>query len=338
MLEVRDLSIEIASRRHPIRVVDGVSLSVGRGEVVGLVGESGCGKSMTGFGIAGVFPTAAARVAGGSVVLNGQDLTRLDPRARRAKLGEAIGVVFQDPSTFLDPLMRVGDQVAESLRVHGQARGAERQAIDLLAQMDLPDPAGLARRYPHELSGGQRQRVMIAAALAMRPTLLIADEPTTALDVTVQASILRLLLDLRTTLGLAVLLITHDLGVVAQTCDRVYVMYAGHIVEANDTRALFRGPRHPYTRGLLQGTLAIGSRSAGGPGSDLFSMPGTVPDPRGMPTGCRFHPRCPLRADICVAQDPPLMHRPQTTGCDACWRALDLEAPQVWDMALASDD
>ncbi len=328
LLEVRDLAVDIRAVRGPLRVVDGVSLSVGRGEVVGLVGESGCGKSMTAFAIAGLFPTPAARLAGGSVRLDGQDLAALDGRSRRAVLGQTLGMVFQDPSSFLDPLVRVGDQVAEALRVHGQRQRAWPQAVDLLGMMELPDPINLARRYPHELSGGQRQRVLIAAALAMQPGLLIADEPTTALDATVQSSILALLLKLRLDLGLSVLLITHDLGVVAETCDRAYVMYAGRVVETNTTRELFAAPRHPYTRGLLRGTLAVEGRAA-----DLFSIPGMVPDPRHLPSGCRFHPRCPLAADDCLNRDPPLMQRAGLGGWDACWRAEDPLARQVWEGA-----
>ncbi|HEV7665353.1 MAG TPA: ABC transporter ATP-binding protein [Chloroflexota bacterium] len=326
LLDVRDLAVAIGRQADAPRVVDGVSLTVGRGEIVGLVGESGCGKSMSAFAIAGLFPTPAARVVQGSVLLAGRDLTTLDARARRATLGKDLGMVFQDPSSFLDPLMRVGDQVAESLRVRGQNSGAWTRVVELLALMELPEPRETARRYPHELSGGQRQRVLIAAALALQPSLLIADEPTTALDTTVQASILDLLLKLRRTLQLSVLLITHDLGVIAETCDRVYVMYAGRVVETNTTEQLFRAPRHPYTRGLLRGTLAVETQTA-----DLFSIPGTVPDLRHMPSGCRFHPRCPLAIEVCVTRDPPLTARRDLSGADACWRAQEPAAAHVWE-------
>lgn len=323
VLELRDLVTEIRGRRGAIRVVDDVSLRVGSGEIVGLVGESGCGKSMTAFSVLGLFPTPAAQVTGGEILFRGQDLRGLAPSALRLYRGARIGMVFQDPSSFLDPLMPVGQQVAETLISHGQRAGVEARVLELLAQMELPDPAAVARRYPHELSGGQRQRVLIAAALAMRPSLLIADEPTTALDVTVQASILHLLARLRETLGLGILLITHDLGIVAEVCDRVYVMYAGRVVETNDIDGLFRQPRHPYTQGLLRGTLSVEAFS-----SELFSIPGVVPNPRAFPAGCRFNPRCPIVADLCRVNDPMLMAREH--GADACWRALEPVAANAW--------
>jgi peptide/nickel transport system ATP-binding protein len=334
LLEVRDLVTEIRGQEGSVRVVDGVSLSVGRGEVVGLVGESGCGKSMTAFSIMDLFPTPAAQVVGGQVWFEGEDLRRAGEERRRRVRGARIGMVFQDPMSYLDPLMPVGRQIAESLREHG-TRGkqeVEARVTDLLTTMDLPDPAGIARRYPHELSGGQRQRVLIAAALAMGPALLIADEPTTALDVTVQASILRLLLRLRAEMGLALLLITHDLGIVAEVCDRVYVMYAARVVETNAVEGLFARPRHPYTQGLLRGTLAVEAYAG-----ELFSVPGTVPDLRQPPAGCRFHPRCPLAAGVCREEVPPLMAR-REGGADACWRALEPAAAHTWDALAAAGD
>jgi oligopeptide/dipeptide ABC transporter ATP-binding protein len=323
VLELRDLVVEIRSRRGAVRVVDEVSLTVGVGEIVGLVGESGCGKSMTVFSVLGLFPTPAARSVHGEILFRGQELRGLSESELRLYRGARVGMVFQDPSSFLDPLMPVGRQVAETLRAHGQRQGVEARVLELLAQMELPDPAGVARRFPHELSGGQRQRVLIAAALAMRPALLIADEPTTALDVTVQANILDLLARLRQTLGLSILLITHDLGIVAEVCDRVYVMYAGRVVETNEVHALFARPRHPYTQGLLRGTLSVEAFSG-----ELFSIPGVVPSPRAFPAGCRFHPRCPIAADLCRSNDPPLM--PRETGADACWRALEPVAADAW--------
>jgi peptide/nickel transport system ATP-binding protein len=325
LLSVRHLTTEIVGRRGAMRVVDGVSLDVGPGEMVGLVGESGSGKSMTAFSVLNLFPTGAARVTGGEVWFEGQDLRNVSPAGLRRIRGARIGMVFQDPLSYLDPLMPVGKQVAETLREHGVRQGVEARVTELLAQMELPDPAGIARRYPHELSGGQRQRVLIAAALAMRPTLLIADEPTTALDVTVQASILRLLERLRRELGLGILLITHDLGIVAEVCDRVYVMYAAQVIETNGVMDLFARPRHPYTQGLLRGTIAVEAYAG-----ELFSVPGTVPDLRRPPSGCRFHPRCPLAAGTCLTDVPPLMVR-QPGAADACWRALEPEAAHTWD-------
>ncbi len=325
LLEVRDLAVELAGG-PPLRVVDAVTLSVERSEVVGLVGESGSGKSMTAFALMNLFPTMAARIASGEVRFDGEDLRAAGPARWRQLRGARLAMIFQDPTTYLDPLMPVGDQVAETLRSHGRSEGANSRAVELLELMELPRAAAVARQYPHELSGGMRQRVLIAAALAMNPDFLIADEPTTALDVTIQAGILDLLLRLRHELGLAILLITHDLGVVAQACDRVYVMYAGRIVETNSVERLFRSPRHPYTQGLLRSTLAVEGTAA----ADLFSIPGRVPEPRSMPAGCRFHPRCPLALpDPCQAREPSLTRRPDG-GEDACWRASEPALPGAW--------
>jgi oligopeptide/dipeptide ABC transporter ATP-binding protein len=249
----------------------------------------------------------------------------------QAVRGRRIGIVFQDPSAYLDPLMPVGRQIAEVFYAHGVRDNIARRVAELLDMVDLPDPTRLARRFPHQLSGGQRQRVLIAAALALRPKLLIADEPTTALDVTVQAGILALLGRLRAEMGLGILLITHDLGVVAQHCRRVYVMYAGRMVETNDVAALFSSPRHPYTSGLLKSTLAVDGRS-----DELFSIPGRVPASDAMPVGCRFHPRCPIgRPDPCETTSPSLMPRPGG-GADACWRADDFSAGDPWRTADAA--
>ena len=329
LLEVRELVTEIRGRRGATRVVDGVSLSVGAGEVVGLVGESGCGKSMTAFSILNLFPTPAARVAGGEILFEGRSLLALKARELRRVRGARIGMVFQDPLSYLDPLMPVGRQVAETLRAHGRTRAVDERVRELFELMELPEPSSTVRRYAHELSGGQRQRVLMAAALAMGPALLIADEPTTALDTTVQAGILSLLGRLRDTLALSMLLITHDLGIVAELCDRMYVMYAGRVVETSAAVALFKSPRHPYTRGLLRGTLSVEASTG-----ELFSIPGSVPDPKSPPPGCRFHPRCPLAIDLCVAQDPPLMAR--EAGADACWRSLEPGTAHVWDAEVAA--
>jgi peptide/nickel transport system ATP-binding protein len=320
VLALRELTVAV--RNGPV-LVDRVSLDVRAGEIVGLVGESGSGKSMTAYSVMGLFPSPTAAIAGGSVVLEGRDLTGLAPRAWREIRGARIGMVFQDPTGFLDPLLPAGKQIAEALVAHGVRSGRDARVRELLEQVELP--ADVAARYPHELSGGQRQRVLIAAALALRPALLIADEPTTALDVTVQAGILALLRRLARETGLAVLLITHDLGVVAETCARVYVMYAGQIVEQNAVRALFRAPRHPYTQGLLASVLGPDARP-----ETLFSIPGSVPAPRALPAGCRFHPRCPLcLPDPCATRAPELMAR-DTGGADRCWRAEEAVAGDAW--------
>jgi oligopeptide/dipeptide ABC transporter ATP-binding protein len=326
LLDVRGLSVEIAQGKERLKVVEDVSFTVGRGECVGLVGESGSGKSMSAFAILNLFPSPRARIAGGEMLLEGRDLRGLSAREWRQVRGARIGMVFQDPSSYLDPLIPVGKQVAETLRAHGRNEGAEARVLELLDLMELPRPAEVARKYPHELSGGMRQRILIAAALALRPALLIADEPTTALDVTVQAGILDLLTRLRVELDLGILLITHDLGVVAETCQQVHVMYAGTIVERNDVQGLFRQPRHPYSQGLLGSMLGPESRAG-----SLFSIPGSVPGARDMPPGCRFHPRCPIaRPGLCDAADPPLMPRPGG-GADRCLRVG--EFTQAWERA-----
>jgi peptide/nickel transport system ATP-binding protein len=322
LLELRGLSVALGRTR----LIEHVSLTVQAGEAVGLVGESGSGKSLTAFAIMGLFPSPALSIAAGTILLEGRDLRGLHARTMARMRGAAIGMVFQDPSAYLDPLMRVGDQVAEALRIHGAPR-PDAAARDMLALVDLPDPAGMAKRYPHQLSGGQRQRVLIAAALAMRPKLLIADEPTTALDATVQAEILDLLQRLQTELGLGVLLISHDLAVVAERCQRVAVMYAGRVVETGPASALFADPRHPYTQGLVHSTLATEADAR-----RLFSIPGRVPMASAMPAGCRFHTRCPRAVtDPCHTQAPALMPR-EGGREDACWLAFP--AMDAWADAV----
>lgn len=290
LLEVRDLSVEIVTGKEKLRVVEGASFSIARGECVGLVGESGSGKSMSAFAILNLFPSPQARIAGGDILLEGRSLRGLSPREWRQVRGAQIGMVFQDPSSYLDPLIPVGRQVAETLRAHGRNEGTEARVLELLDLMELPSAAEVARKYPHELSGGMRQRILIAAALALRPALLIADEPTTALDVTVQAGILNLLTRLRAELDLGILLITHDLGVVARIAHRVSVMYAGEVVESGPTAELFANPQHPYTRGLLTCIPVPGKVKRDEP---LGSIPGVVPRiPPGY-VGCAFRDRCP---------------------------------------------
>jgi peptide/nickel transport system ATP-binding protein len=312
VLALDDLRVAIGGQP----IVDGVSLSLGPAEILALVGESGCGKSMTALSILGLQP-GAARVVGGSVDLGGEDLTRIGERALRRLRGDRISMIFQEPVVSLNPLATVGDQVAEVLRIHRgvSRREAEAAGIDMLRRVGIADPARRAKQFPFELSGGMCQRVMIAAALIARPTILIADEPTTALDVTIQAQILDLLRHLRDESGTAILLITHDMGVVAEMADRVAVMYGGRIVETAPVNAIFAAPAHPYTR-LLLATLP-GAEAARR--SRLRTIPGNVPSPRDWPSGCRFRTRCPLADDVCAS--PPPLARIATGHETACWHS-----------------
>jgi len=280
--------------------VDEVSFDIQAGETLGLVGESGSGKSVTALSILRLVQPPG-RIAGGRILFKGRDLIALDEPAMRAVRGAEISLIFQEPMTALNPVFRVGDQVAEALLVHGRAsrREARDKAIELLAAVRIPDPAARVKDYPHQLSGGMRQRVMIAIALACRPSLVIADEPTTALDVTIQAEILDLLREMKAAFHLSLLLITHDLGVVAETADRVAVMYAGRIVETGPVREIFRQPAHPYTRGLLA------SMPGGAPGQRLRAIEGSVPLLGALPPGCAFGPRCPDRFEPCTTAPPP---------------------------------
>jgi len=300
LLDVRGLSVAVAQAGREVTLVDRVSFALEAGEVLGLVGESGSGKSVTCRALIGLLP-GSLRIAGGSVLLKGRDLVRLDEAALRGVRGGEIGMIFQNPSSHLDPVMRIGDQIAESIRFHRDAsrREARAAAVDLLRQVGIPDPERRAGNYPHEFSGGMRQRAMIATALACDPEILIADEPTTALDVTVQAQILRLLLDLRDRRGLAIILITHDLGVVAQACDRIAVMYGGTLCETGTKRAVLSAPRHPYTARLI----ACQPASAGA-GRLMPFIPGQPPSLADLPSGCRFHPRCDRAFARCSAERP----------------------------------
>jgi len=277
-----------------------VSFEIRAGETVGLVGESGSGKSVTALSIMRLVQPPG-RIAGGSLSFKGRDLLTLDERTMRTVRGADITLIFQEPMTALNPVFRVGDQIAETLRVHGRAsrREARTAAVDLLRAVRIPDAASRVNDYPHQLSGGMRQRVLIAMSLACQPSLVIADEPTTALDVTIQAEILDLLREMKSALHLSLLLITHDLGVIAETADRVAVMYAGRIVETGPVRAIFREPAHPYTRGLLA------SMPGGRPGRRLLAIDGSVPLLGALPPGCAFNPRCPDRFEPCTAAPPP---------------------------------
>jgi oligopeptide/dipeptide ABC transporter ATP-binding protein len=300
LLEVSNLTTVFDTPRGPVAAVDEVSFTIEAGETLGLVGESGSGKSVTALSIMRLVQPPG-RVAGGQVRFNGQDLLALDEQSMRSVRGAGIALIFQEPMTALNPVFRVGDQIAETLLVHGRAtrREAKAKAIELLGAVRIPDPASRVNDYPHQLSGGMRQRVLIAISLACQPSLVIADEPTTALDVTIQAEILDLLRDMKKALNLSLLLITHDLGVIAETADRVAVMYAGRIVEMAPVRAIFRSPAHPYTRGL------IASMPGGHPGQRLRAIDGSVPLLGALPPGCAFNPRCPDRFEPCTTAPPP---------------------------------
>jgi oligopeptide/dipeptide ABC transporter ATP-binding protein len=301
LLVVEDLTIEVQTPEGPAEAVAGISLEVAAGRVTALVGESGSGKSLTALSILGLLPPAA-RVNRGRIRLGGLDLIRLGRRAMRSVRGGEVGMIFQEPMTALNPVMRVGDQVAEAVRAHtsASARAARARAEALFREVGIPEPRARLRAYPFELSGGMKQRVCIAIALAAYPKLLIADEPTTALDVTVQAQVLELLRTLGHTQGLGVLLITHDLGVVAEIADDVAVMYLGRIVERAPVASLFERPLHPYTQGLFRAVPKLGERR-----DRLDAVPGTVPPLSAIPSGCRFRTRCPLAETRCGEAEPP---------------------------------
>jgi oligopeptide transport system ATP-binding protein len=301
LLAVDDLRVHLFTSRGVVRAVDGVSFSVEPGKSLGIVGESGCGKTMTALAMMRLIPSPPARIVSGRISFDGQDVVTMDAARLRALRGGDIAMIYQDPMTSLNPVFKVGEQIAEAVRLHRRDgnRAAWLRAVEMLRVVGIPDPARVAEAYPHQLSGGMRQRVLIAMALACQPSLVIADEPTTALDVTIQAEILDLLREMKSALELSLLLITHDLGVVAETADRVAVMYAGRIVEEGPVRAIFRNPKHPYTQGLLA------SLPGGAAGGRLHAIEGSVPQLGALPPGCAFNPRCPSRFELCVLEPPP---------------------------------
>jgi peptide/nickel transport system ATP-binding protein len=321
VLEVRDLRVQSATPQGSVTVVDGVSFDLEAGRTLAVVGESGCGKSVTALSLLRILPEPPMRIAGGIVRLGGRDLLSLDEEEMRRVRGNEIAMIFQEPMTSLNPVLTIGDQIVEALRVHRplSRRESRAQAAALLARVRIPDAEARLHEYPHRLSGGMRQRVMIAMALACRPKVLIADEPTTALDVTIQAQILMLLRQLQSELGMAILLISHNLGMVASVATRVEVMYAGRIVEEAPVGELFDRPLHPYTEGLLGATprLHVGGAVPG----RLVDIPGIVPPLDALPPGCPFAPRCPKAMDICRAERPALVF----AGFDrrvACFAAI----------------
>ncbi len=322
VLEVRDLKTHFLTDEGVVKAVNGISFTLAAGETLGLVGESGCGKTVTALSLLRLVPSPPGRIVGGQVRYRGEDLLRLPAADMRRIRGNEISMIFQEPMTSLNPVYTCGEQIMEAVRLHQQVtrRAARARAVEMLRLVGNPLPDQRARAYPHQHPGGMRQRVMIAMALSCHPSVLIADEPTTALDVTIQAQILELLARLRAELGMAVLLITHDLGVVAETADRVAVMYAGQVVESGEVEAVFRRPRHPYTAGLLASLPRLGAR-----GEPLRVIPGQVPDAARLPAACRFHPRCPVALEACRTQEPPVL-APEPGRESRCWRAGEIAA------------
>ena len=319
VLEVRDLRTYFHTEEGVARAVDGVSFAVGQGQTLGLVGESGCGKSVSAFSIMRLVPDPPGRIEDGQILLEGRDLLALDEEEMRQVRGDDIAMIFQEPMTSLNPVLTCGFQIAEAVVLHQQVpmQEARDRAVEMLQLVGIPAPEQRIDEYPHQLSGGMRQRVMIAMALSCNPDVLIADEPTTALDVTIQAQILALLESLQESLQMAIVMITHDLGVIAETADQVAVMYAGQIVEYAETQSLFARPRHPYTRGLLRSIPRLDDEQ-----ERLDIIPGVVPDARAFPPGCRFAPRCPLADDHCRAEAPPLAEV-EAGHWASCWKAGD---------------
>lgn len=302
LLEINNLTLDFATQGGLMRVVDRVTLSVDPGETVCLVGESGCGKSVTALSIVRLLSTPPAHYSGGEILFQGRDTLKLSPRELRQVRGSGVAYIFQEPAASLNPVRRVGRQLQETLKLHQPDKAGERDAIELLQMVRIAAPELRIRDYPFQMSGGMQQRVMLALALASKPQLLVADEPTTALDVTIQAQILELLKDLRNRFKMGILLITHNLGLVSELADRVAVMYAGHIVELAPAKALLAEPLHPYTRSLMQSVPRLGSSVV-----RLPSIPGSVPRPGAWPVGCRFEPRCPLRQPACSTAVPELI-------------------------------
>ncbi len=323
LLDVQGLTTAFMTGRGEITAIEEVSFSLKEGEILGIVGESGSGKSVTALTIMGLLPTPPARIAAGKVLFQGQELTKLSSREMQRIRGPGIAMIFQEPMTSLNPVFSIGDQIMETIKAHENlpAAALRKRAIDMLDKVGIPSAARRLDDYPHQMSGGQRQRVMIAIALACNPKLLIADEPTTALDVTIQAQILDLLMDLRDEFRMAIMIITHNMGVIAETADRVLVMYAGRVIEEAPVARVFDRPIHPYTRGLLECVPSITEDRA-----RLIAIPGTLPDPARRPPGCRYSVRCRYAQPSCSDALPPLILE-EADHWAACLRAKELAAP-----------
>jgi peptide/nickel transport system ATP-binding protein/oligopeptide transport system ATP-binding protein len=325
LLALRGLTTAFQTGRGEITAIEDVSFDLAEGEILGIVGESGSGKSVTALTIMGLLPQPPARIAAGSIRFAGEELTTATAGRMEKIRGAGISMVFQEPMTSLNPVFTIGEQIMETVRAHERMSAAAQRdrAIEMLDRVGIPSAARRLNDYPHQLSGGQRQRVMIAMALACRPKLLIADEPTTALDVTIQAQVLDLLMDLRDELGMAIIVITHNMGVIAEVADRVLVMYAGRIVEESPVGDLFDAPQHPYTKGLL---ACVPTLEQDRP--RLVAIPGALPEPARRPPGCRFAPRCTARIEACRAAIPPLMRQGEARAV-ACIRADELADTRV---------
>ncbi|WRP07598.1 ABC transporter ATP-binding protein [Rossellomorea aquimaris] len=303
VLEVKNLKTHFTSKKGVTKAVDGIDFVLHEGETLGIVGESGCGKSMTSLSILRLVPAPPGKIVDGTIELKGKDILKMSESELRKVRGNQISMIFQEPMTSLNPVIPVGEQIAEAVRIHQKLgkKEAWKKAVEMLELVGIPSPEQRAKQEPFQLSGGMRQRVMIAMALACNPEVLIADEPTTALDVTIQAQILELMKDLQRKLNMGIIFITHDLGVVAELCDKVAVMYAGQVVEYSSTEQLFSNPKHPYTNGLLSSLPKLHEDQA-----ELETMPGSVPSPYDMPKGCRFSPRCALATARCHEEEPQL--------------------------------
>jgi len=316
LLSINSLCTYFKTRSGIAKAVDGISLEIQKGEVLGIVGESGCGKSVLALSILRLLAMPPAYFAGGRILFNGKDLIKLTDNEIRAIRGDRISMIFQEPMSALNPVFTIGNQLSEVFKVHHKStkKQAMEKSLDILTKVGIPDPLARLKEYPHQLSGGLRQRVMIAMALGCRPELLISDEPTTALDVTIQAQILELITTLKDDLGTAVIMITHDLGVIAETTDRVIVMYTGNIMETATTVDLFENPKHPYTKGLLKAIPGVNSDES----ADLYEITGTVPSLFDLPQGCKFNTRCPEVRDICKKKIPELLEIDKGHKV-ACW-------------------
>ena len=303
LLDIKNLILNFYTNRGQITALDGINLKLYKNESLGLVGETGCGKSITALSIMRLIPAPPGKIVQGEIFFDGKDLLKIPETEMRRVRGGKISMIFQEPSTSLNPVFKVGDQIIEAIQLHqklGREKG-KRKTVEMLEKVGMPDPKDIINRFPHELSGGMQQRIMIAMALSSNPKLLIADEPTTALDVTTQAQILDLIKELKKDIISSMLLITHDLGIVAEICDRVAVMYTGNIIEHAELKTLFKSPLHPYTRGLLDAIPKMNAHN-----KELGFIPGTLPDLMKLPEGCKFNPRCPHQMEICLKKKPEL--------------------------------